>query len=167
MNTLLTSDDKVQAVKILSDGCRILSDLHFVETLKQGLQIKKSSFKSPATSNSSSSGLRLVNRETGRGPPRFPSSSRGGHTSTYRTMTPSRTRIAAAPRSAANDDNALNECELPPANVQKYDSNPEPWRQRWFYGGKLLGDRLLIEEAKITPGYVVQVIVSTEPQPPS
>ncbi|KAI8422071.1 hypothetical protein MSG28_009963 [Choristoneura fumiferana] len=42
-----------------------------------------------------------------------------------------------------------------------------PWRQRWFYGGKLLGDRLLIEEAKITPGYVVQVIVSTEPQPPS
>ncbi|KAI8422074.1 hypothetical protein MSG28_009964 [Choristoneura fumiferana] len=33
MNTLLTSDDKVQAVKILSDGCRILSDLHFVETL--------------------------------------------------------------------------------------------------------------------------------------
>lgn len=45
--------------------------------------------------------------------------------------------------------------------------NIEPWRQRWFYGGKLLGDRLLVEEAKITPGYVVQVIVSTDPQPPS
>ncbi|CAG5054633.1 unnamed protein product [Parnassius apollo] len=43
----------------------------------------------------------------------------------------------------------------------------EPWRQRWFYGGKLLADRLLVEEAKITPGYVVQVIVSTDPHPPS
>ncbi|XP_048001284.1 uncharacterized protein LOC125238038 [Leguminivora glycinivorella] len=32
MDILLTGDDKVQAVKILSDGCRILSDLHFVET---------------------------------------------------------------------------------------------------------------------------------------
>ncbi|XP_060801317.1 ubiquitin domain-containing protein 2 [Amyelois transitella] len=45
--------------------------------------------------------------------------------------------------------------------------NIEPWRQRWFYGGKLLGDRLLVEEARVTPGYVVQVIVSSEPQPPS
>ncbi|XP_045523289.1 ubiquitin domain-containing protein 2 [Pieris brassicae] len=43
----------------------------------------------------------------------------------------------------------------------------EVWRQRWFYGGKLLGDRLLVEEAKITAGYVVQVIVSTDPHPPS
>lgn len=32
MTSLLTSDDKVQAVKILSDGCRILTDLHFIET---------------------------------------------------------------------------------------------------------------------------------------
>ncbi|XP_073941298.1 uncharacterized protein [Choristoneura fumiferana] len=131
MNTLLTSDDKVQAVKILSDGCRILSDLHFVETQvrtklitpgldkaflsviqdqdrdetlfgeklsekikaskvieKQGLQIKKSSVQKPATSNSSSSGLRPRQQGNWSGPPRFPSSSRGGHTSTYRTMTP-------------------------------------------------------------------------------
>ncbi|KAJ9580986.1 hypothetical protein L9F63_023835 [Diploptera punctata] len=38
----------------------------------------------------------------------------------------------------------------------------EPSRQRWFFGGKLLGDKLRIEEAKIMPGYVVQVIVNHE-----
>lgn len=38
----------------------------------------------------------------------------------------------------------------------------EASRQRWFFGGKLLGDKLHVEEAKITPGYVVQVIVNTE-----
>ncbi|XP_023935664.1 ubiquitin domain-containing protein 1 [Bicyclus anynana] len=46
--------------------------------------------------------------------------------------------------------------------------NISPWRQRWFYGGKLLGDKLLVEEARITAGYVVQVIVADpEPRPPS
>lgn len=34
--------------------------------------------------------------------------------------------------------------------------------QRWFYGGKLLGDKTTIEEAKIQPGYIVQVIINTE-----
>lgn len=38
----------------------------------------------------------------------------------------------------------------------------EPSRQRWFFGGKLLGDKLRIEEAKIMPGYVVQVIVNQD-----
>lgn len=38
----------------------------------------------------------------------------------------------------------------------------EPSRQRWFFGGKLLGDKLRIEEAKISPGYVVQVIVNPD-----
>ncbi|KAL4719604.1 hypothetical protein ACJJTC_004648 [Scirpophaga incertulas] len=32
ISLLLTGEDKIHAVKILSDGCRILSDLHFVET---------------------------------------------------------------------------------------------------------------------------------------
>jgi hypothetical protein len=35
-------------------------------------------------------------------------------------------------------------------------------RQRWFFGGKLLSDKLRIEEAKILPGYVIQVIVNYE-----
>ncbi|XP_054260642.1 ubiquitin domain-containing protein 1 [Macrosteles quadrilineatus] len=39
----------------------------------------------------------------------------------------------------------------------------EPSRQRWFFGGKLLGDKLRIEEAKLSPGFVVQVIVNPEP----
>lgn len=34
--------------------------------------------------------------------------------------------------------------------------------QRWFYGGKLLGDKILVEDAHIQSGYVVQVIVNTE-----
>lgn len=38
----------------------------------------------------------------------------------------------------------------------------ESSRQRWFFGGKLLGDKLHIEEAKIPNGYIVQVIVNTE-----
>uniref|UniRef100_A0A1B6LBA7 Ubiquitin-like domain-containing protein n=1 Tax=Graphocephala atropunctata TaxID=36148 RepID=A0A1B6LBA7_9HEMI len=39
----------------------------------------------------------------------------------------------------------------------------EPSRQRWFFGGKLLGDKLHVEEAKVSPGYVIQVIVNPEP----
>lgn len=44
MSLLLTSDNKVQAIKFLSDACRILSDLHALETqtrtksLTQGLE---------------------------------------------------------------------------------------------------------------------------------
>ena len=34
--------------------------------------------------------------------------------------------------------------------------------QRWFYGGKLLGDKILVEDAQIQPQYIVQVIVNTE-----
>lgn len=34
--------------------------------------------------------------------------------------------------------------------------------QRWFYGGKLLGDKMPVEEAAIKPGFVVQVIVNRE-----
>lgn len=39
----------------------------------------------------------------------------------------------------------------------------EPSRQRWFFGGKLLGDKLHLDEIKIQPGYVIQVIVNQEP----
>ncbi|XP_075223615.1 ubiquitin domain-containing protein 1 [Lycorma delicatula] len=38
----------------------------------------------------------------------------------------------------------------------------EPSRQRWFFGGKLLGDKLHIDEANVMPGYVIQVIVNPE-----
>lgn len=39
----------------------------------------------------------------------------------------------------------------------------ESSRQRWFFGGKLLGDKLQVEEAKIPSGYIVQVIINMEP----
>ncbi|KAK9509367.1 hypothetical protein O3M35_006700 [Rhynocoris fuscipes] len=44
----------------------------------------------------------------------------------------------------------------------QYQEGLEPSKQRWFFGGKLLGDKLHIEDAKILPGYVVQVIVNAE-----
>ena len=41
----------------------------------------------------------------------------------------------------------------------------DPSRQRWYFSGRLLHDKMRIEEAKITKGYVVQVIVSPEQTP--
>ncbi|KAF4529583.1 hypothetical protein B566_EDAN017656 [Ephemera danica] len=38
----------------------------------------------------------------------------------------------------------------------------EPSRQRWYFGGKLLGDKLHVEEVRVPPSYVVQVIVNQE-----
>jgi hypothetical protein len=40
----------------------------------------------------------------------------------------------------------------------------EPSHQRWFFSGRLLSNKMRIEEAKIPKGFVVQVIV-TEPNP--
>lgn len=39
----------------------------------------------------------------------------------------------------------------------------DPQHQRWFFGGKLLGDKLHIDEARILPSYVIQVIINPEP----
>lgn len=39
----------------------------------------------------------------------------------------------------------------------------EPSRQKWFFSGKILSDKLKIEDAKIPKGYVVQVIVAPLP----
>ena len=36
----------------------------------------------------------------------------------------------------------------------------EPHRQRWFYAGRMLNDKLRMEDAKIPRNHVVQVIVS-------
>uniref|UniRef100_T1JHL7 Ubiquitin-like domain-containing protein n=1 Tax=Strigamia maritima TaxID=126957 RepID=T1JHL7_STRMM len=45
--------------------------------------------------------------------------------------------------------------------LQVYE-NVDPARQRWFFSGKLLNDKLKIEEAKIPAGYVVQVVIAPE-----
>ncbi|XKL69202.1 hypothetical protein PGB90_006971 [Kerria lacca] len=38
----------------------------------------------------------------------------------------------------------------------------DPSIQRWFFGGKLLGDKVRIDEIKILPFYVIQVIINPE-----
>lgn len=47
-------------------------------------------------------------------------------------------------------------------NIIQAQENVDACCQRWFYGGKLLGDKILVEEAHIQSGYIVQVIVNTE-----
>jgi len=37
----------------------------------------------------------------------------------------------------------------------------EPSRQRWYFGGKLLGDKLRVSEAGVPQGFVIQCIVNT------
>lgn len=36
----------------------------------------------------------------------------------------------------------------------------DPTRQRWYFGGRLLHDKMKIEEAKLQSGFVVQVVVT-------
>lgn len=40
--------------------------------------------------------------------------------------------------------------------------NVDMSKQRWFFGGKLLNDKMKIEEAKIPAGYIVQVVIAPE-----
>ena len=37
---------------------------------------------------------------------------------------------------------------------------PEPSRQRWYYSGKLLGDKMRISEVNIPSGFVIQCVVN-------
>ncbi|XP_073964209.1 uncharacterized protein [Choristoneura fumiferana] len=131
MTVLLTQDNKVEAVKILSDGCRILSDLHFNQTEvrkklitrgldkafvtniqeqerdetlygktlpekikeskaieKQGKDIKKTPTPKASTSNAPSQPPVSRSRFQGNWstPPRYPTSSRGGRGTQYRSQ---------------------------------------------------------------------------------
>jgi hypothetical protein len=38
----------------------------------------------------------------------------------------------------------------------------DTFRQRWYFSGRLLHDKLRVEEIKIPKGYVVQVIIAPE-----
>ena len=37
---------------------------------------------------------------------------------------------------------------------------PEPSRQRWYYGGKLLSDKMRVGDANIPTGFVIQCVVN-------
>ena len=41
----------------------------------------------------------------------------------------------------------------------------EPSRQKFFFSGRLLSDKLRVEDAKIPRNFVIQVIVSDPPEP--
>lgn len=41
----------------------------------------------------------------------------------------------------------------------------EVGRQRWYFGGKLLYDKMKIEDIKLHSGFVVQAVVSPKEQP--
>ncbi|KAI8433085.1 hypothetical protein MSG28_013943 [Choristoneura fumiferana] len=109
MNTLLTSDDKVQAVKILSDGCRILSDLHFVETqvrtklITPGLDKAFLSVIQDQDRDETLFGEKLSEK--------IKASKGGAHLDLPDNDAIPVPVSPPAPRSAANDDNALNECD--------------------------------------------------------
>jgi len=45
--------------------------------------------------------------------------------------------------------------------LQDQEGLAEPARQRWYYGGKLLGDKLRVSEAGVPQGFVIQCIVNT------
>lgn len=36
----------------------------------------------------------------------------------------------------------------------------DPNRQRWYFGGRLLHDKMKVEEAKLQSGFVVQVVIT-------
>ena len=37
---------------------------------------------------------------------------------------------------------------------------PEPSRQRWYYSGKLLGDKMRISDINIPSGFVIQCVIN-------
>lgn len=39
----------------------------------------------------------------------------------------------------------------------------EGGRQRWFYGGKLLGDQLVVSECGVQHNHVIQAIITPQP----
>jgi len=45
--------------------------------------------------------------------------------------------------------------------LQDQEGTAEPSRQRWYFGGKLLGDKLRVSEAGVPQGFVIQCIVNT------
>ena len=77
---------------------------------------------------------------------------------TGETVLSAKRRLYAAGRAAGKDNGGENGDDEK-AKVQS-SSVPEPARQRWYFSGKLLGDKTKIGDAKIPSGYVVQCVVN-------
>lgn len=57
--------------------------------------------------------------------------------------------------------NTLETVGMAKRKLQEQEGCPEPARQRWYFGGKLLGDKSRVGDAHIPQGYVVQCIINT------
>ena len=76
---------------------------------------------------------------------------------TGETVLSAKRRLYAAGRSSKDNGGGENGDDEK-SKVQS--SVPEPARQRWYFSGKLLGDKTKIGDAKIPSGYVVQCVVN-------
>ena len=77
---------------------------------------------------------------------------------TGETVLSAKRRLYAAGRSSKDNgggDNGDDEKSKVQSSIV-----PEPARQRWYFSGKLLGDKTKIGDAKIPSGYVVQCVVN-------
>ena len=77
---------------------------------------------------------------------------------TGETVLSAKRRLYAAGRETRKDNVGENGDDEK-SKVQS-SSVPEPARQRWYFSGKLLGDKTKIGDAKIPSGYVVQCVVN-------
>ena len=77
---------------------------------------------------------------------------------TGETVLSAKRRLYAAGRAASKDNGGGENGDDEKSKVQS--TVPEPARQRWYFSGKLLGDKTKIGDAKIPSGYVVQCVVN-------
>jgi len=76
---------------------------------------------------------------------------------TGETVLSAKRRLYAAGKNKESDGGGGDKGEHHP---RRGGAVPEPARQRWYFSGKLLGDRTKIGDAKIPSGYVVQCVVN-------
>ena len=78
---------------------------------------------------------------------------------TGETVLSAKRRLYAAGRNKENNESDQQGDQV--EQVKKGGGSvPEPARQRWYFSGKLLGDKTKIGDAKIPSGYVVQCVVN-------
>ena len=57
--------------------------------------------------------------------------------------------------------NTLETIGMAKKKLQDQEGCEEPARQRWYFGGKLLGDKSRVADAHVPQGYVIQCIINS------
>jgi len=57
--------------------------------------------------------------------------------------------------------NSMETIGMAKKKLQDQEGLQDPSTQRWYFGGKLLGDRMRVEEADVPQGFVIQCIINT------